>query len=85
MIWDSLSPFYDLFETAYNGKCFKGIAKEIKNHVSADDYVLECACGTGLLTVSMAEKCKSLIATDYSEGMLRQTKKKVAHFSNTVV
>lgn len=85
MIWDSLSPFYDLFETAYNGKCFKGIAKEIKNHVSSDDDVLECACGTGLLTVPMAEKCKSLIATDYSEGMLRQTKKKVAQFSNTVV
>lgn len=48
MIWDKLSPFYDLFETAYNGKCFKGIAEEIKNHVDSEDVVLECACGTGL-------------------------------------
>ena len=82
MIWDKLSPFYDFFETVYNGKCFKGIAKEIKNHVNTDDIVLECACGTGLLTVPMAEKCKELIATDYSDGMLKQTKKKVAKFDN---
>lgn len=82
MIWDKLSPFYDFFETVYNGKCFKGIAKEIKKHVNSDDIVLECACGTGLLTVPMAEKCKELIATDYSDGMLKQTKKKVAKFDN---
>lgn len=82
MIWDKLSPFYDFFETAYNGKCFKGIAKEIKNHVNTDDIVLECACGTGLLTVPMAGKCKELVATDYSVGMLKQTKKKVAKFDN---
>ncbi len=85
MIWDKLSPFYDLFETAYNGKCFKGIAKEIKNHVDSEDTVLECACGTGLLTVPMAEKCKSLTATDYSDGMLKQTKKKVAKYTNTEI
>lgn len=83
MIWDKLSPFYDLFETAYNGKCFKGIAEEIKNHVDSEDVVLECACGTGLLTVPMAEKCSKLIATDYSDGMLKQTEKKVAQYNNT--
>lgn len=83
MIWDKLSPFYDMFETIYNGKCFKGIAKEITNHVSENDIVLECACGTGLLTVPMAKKCKKLIATDYSVGMLKQTEKKVKNYSNT--
>lgn len=83
MIWDKLSPFYDLFETAYNGKCFKGISKEIEKHVSETDVVLECACGTGLLTVPMAKKCKKLIATDYSVGMLKQTKKKVENYTNT--
>ena len=33
----------------------------------------------------MKKKCKKLIATDYSVGMLRQTKKKVAKYSNTKV
>jgi len=85
MIWDKLSPFYDFFETAYNGKCYKGIAEKIKEYVTEDDIVLECACGTGLLTVPMAQKCKNLIATDVSVGMLHQTKKKVAKYSNTKV
>lgn len=82
MIWGTLSPFYDFFETLYNGKVFKGIAKEIKNYVNADDVVLECACGTGLLSVPMAEKCKSLVATDFSSGMLKQAEKKLRKFSN---
>lgn len=85
MIWDKLSPFYDFFETVYNGKCYKGIAEKIKEYVTEDDVVLECACGTGLLTLPMAQTCKKLIATDYSVGMLRQTKKKVKNYSNTKV
>lgn len=85
MIWDKLSPFYDVFETIYNGKCYKGIAEKIKGYVTEDDIVLECACGTGLLTLPMAQKCKKLMATDYSVGMLRQTKKKVAKYANTKV
>lgn len=82
MIWDKLSPFYDLFENVYNGKCNRGIVEEIKTLVNKDDIVLECACGTGLLTIPMAENCKKLMATDYSVGMLKQTKKKVGKFEN---
>lgn len=78
MIWDKLSPFYDFMETVYNGKCYKGIAEKIKDYVTKDDDVLECACGTGLLTLPMAQTCKKLIATDVSVGMLHQAKKKVA-------
>lgn len=85
MIWDKLSPFYDFFETVYNGKCYKRIAEKIKAYVTEDDNVLECACGTGLLTLPMAQTCKKLIATDVSVGMLRQAKKKVAKYSNTKV
>ena len=58
MIWDKFAPFYDFMETVYNGKCYKGIAEKIKEYVTEDDIVLECACGTGLLTVPMAQKCK---------------------------
>lgn len=85
MIWDKLSPFYDFFETIYNGKCYRGIAEKIKEYVTEEDFVLECACGTGLLTVPMAQKCKKLIATDYSSGMLRQAKKKITTYTNTTL
>lgn len=83
MIWDRLAPFYDMFEAIINGKCNKGIAREITNHVGKNDVVLECACGTGLLTVPMAKKCKKLIATDYSVGMLKRAQRKVKNYSNT--
>ena len=85
MIWDKFAPFYDFFETIYNGKCYNGIAEKIKEYVTEDNIVLECACGTGLLTVPMAQKCKKLIATDLSSGMLRQATKKVANYPNTKV
>ena len=85
MIWDNLSPFYDFMETVYNGTCYKGIAEKIKDYVTEEDVVLECACGTGLLTVPMAQTCKKLIATDLSTGMLRQTKKKLRNFANTKI
>lgn len=84
-IWDILSPLYDLFETAYNGRCYKGIAEEIKQHIGKNDVVLECACGTGLLTMPMAQICTELIATDYSDGMLKQTRKKVGEYANTKI
>ncbi len=85
MIWDKLSPFYDFFEKVYNGKCFKGIALEIVNYVEAGDTVLECACGTGLLSAPIAGKCKKLVATDFSEGMLKQCAKKLKKFSNVSI
>ncbi len=85
MIWDKLSAFYDFFETVYNGKCFMGIAEKIKEYINSDDTVLECACGTGLLSVPMASICKKLVATDFSEGMLWQCAKKTKGLANIII
>lgn len=40
--------------------------------IAPDDVVLECACGTGAISRIIATKCRKLIATDFSVGMLRQ-------------
>ena len=48
------------------------------------DDVLECACGTGLLSGVIAGKCKSLVATDCSANMLKRAQKKYANRSNIV-
>lgn len=85
MVWDRLSGLYDLFETVYNGKCYKNSAKEIEKYVNENDNVLECACGTGILSVPMAKKCCHLTATDYSDGMLKQARKKLKKYSNATV
>ena len=47
------------------------------------ERILECACGTGMLTVGMAQRRKSIIATDFSQKMLKRAEKKCATFKNT--
>ena len=82
MFWDKISPLYDLFENVYNGKVYKGTGKKVAEYIDTTDCVLECACGTGAITVSIAPNCKSLIATDFAEGMLKRAKKKCRRYGN---
>ena len=82
MFWNKISPVYDLFENVYNGKVYKGTGEKVAEYIDKDDYVLECACGTGAITKSIAPCCKSLIATDFAEGMLKRAKKKCKRYGN---
>jgi ubiquinone/menaquinone biosynthesis C-methylase UbiE len=47
--------------------------------------VLECACGTGAISMFVAPVCARLMATDFSNGMLKQTAKKAKRFTNIEV
>lgn len=82
MFWDKVSGLYDLFETVYNGKVYRGLGKRVAEEIRQNDIVLECACGTGAISKYIAPKCKQLIATDFSEGMLKQVSKKCRKYSN---
>ena len=82
MFWDKVSGFYDLFETIYNGKVYRGLGKRIAKEIEQNDIVLECACGTGAISKYIAPKCKQLIATDFSKGMLKQTSKNCHKYNN---
>ena len=57
MFWDKMSSFYDLFENIYNHKVYSGTGKKVADFLGAGDDVLECACGTGAITLSVAGKC----------------------------
>ena len=70
MFWDKVSVLYDIFEMVYNGKVYQGLGKKVAKEIGQDDVVLECACGTGAISKYIAPKCKQLIATDFSKGML---------------
>jgi len=85
MFWDKVSSMYDFFETAYNRKVYTGTGKKVAELIDATDSVLECACGTGAITVHIASKCKMLVATDFSDGMLKQTEKKCREFQNVTI
>ena len=82
MFWDKVAVVYDLFENIYNGKVNRELCSEVAELIEENDRVLECACGTGMITKHVAPKCKELIATDYSTGMLKQAKKNCKDFQN---
>ena len=85
MFWDKISPLYDLFENVYNRRVYVETGRKVAEFIDGSDTVLECACGTGAISVEIAKKCKRLIATDYSAGMLKEVKRKCAHFSNVAI
>ena len=84
MFWNNISPLYDLFETVYNKKVFIGTGKKVAEFIEPTDLVLECACGTGAISIFIARKCKKLLATDFATGMLRQAAKKCRKYPNVV-
>ena len=52
--------------------------------IEPNDTVLECACGTGAISIYIAQRCRRLIATDFAAGMLRQAAKRCRKFENVV-
>lgn len=85
MFWDNVSGLYDLFETVYNGKVYRGLGRKVAEEIEPDDVVLECACGTGAISRIIAPKCRKLVATDFSVGMLKQTARKCRVYDNVKV
>ena len=85
MFWNKISPLYDLFEKVYNGKVYNGTGAKVAEFIEPTDTVLECACGTGAISIYIAQRCRRLIATDFAAGMLRQAEKKCRKFGNVIV
>ena len=82
MFWDYIANFYDFFENLYNSKVNQELCKKVAERMSANDNVLECACGTGMISVHIATKCRSLVATDFSQGMLAKSRKRCKKIKN---
>jgi len=84
MFWDKVAGLYDLFENIYNKKVYRETGISVAKYINQKDTVLECACGTGAISIYIAPKCSKLYATDYSVGMLKQAKKKLSRFDNVI-
>ena len=76
MFWDKVAGLYDLFENVYNSKANRAFCSYVAEQIAPEDIVLECACGTGMITEAVAPRCAHITATDYSQGMLKQVRKK---------
>ena len=85
MFWSRIAGVYDLVENVYNGKTNRAVTDYVASLMEREDKVLECACGTGMFSVKIAPRAAELTATDFSDGMLKRTKKKCRKLSNVTV
>ena len=82
MFWDKVAGVYDVFVNVINRKTHQRLKEIVSDLIGPEDTVLECACGTGLLSAVIAPKCRRLTATDFSEKMLKKAGKNCAAFDN---
>lgn len=82
MFWDRVAWVYDVFAKGINRKANQRMCAVVGELISPMDEVLECACGTGLLSGVIAPRCRRLVATDFSEKMLKRAKKKGKQWKN---
>ena len=82
MFWDNVAAIYDIFVNVVNRKTHQKLKEIVSDLIDPDDTVLECACGTGLLSSVIAAKCRELTATDFSMKMLKKAEKNCSSFRN---
>lgn len=75
--WDKIAGLYD-FAESFNPKPYRAMLAGIKAVVPEGANVLDCAAGTGELSIAAAEKAGRVLCTDMSLPMLEQARKKSA-------
>ncbi len=73
--WNKASKFYAKYMNKNVG-AYLYFTKVLQNYLNKEMQVLELGCGTGELSVLVADNLQNLIATDFSEGMIRACKNK---------
>lgn len=74
--------FWDRWAKRYNAlmnndrATYARVANKIKRALNRNMVVLELACGTGILSEQLAGSVKMLEATDFSEEMIREARKR---------
>ena len=82
MFWDRVAGVYDLFVNVVNRRTHAALKRIVADLIRSGDRALECACGTGMLTGVIAQRCVSLTATDFSPKMLARAKKNCVAFDD---
>ena len=73
--WDKIAPAYDVTELI-NYFAYKGMKDGIRQIVPEGAKVLDCAAGTGELTIAAAENARSVMCSDLSGAMLQKSMEK---------
>lgn len=73
--WDKVAGIYDISESI-NGRVYRAMLEGVRQVVPTGARVLDCAAGTGELSIAAAEKAESVLCTDLSLPMLERAKNK---------
>ena len=82
MFWDWVAGVYDVFVKVINKKTHDALRTRMEEYIHPSDAVLECACGTGMLTEGIATGCRALVATDFSKKMVDRARAKCGRHGN---
>lgn len=73
--WDNIAGLYDLAERT-NGRAVRGMAAEVAHRLPENTDFLECAAGTGELSLAAAPFVRQVVCTDLSLPMLDRARRK---------
>ena len=75
--WDRIAGWYDLAEVC-NGRTVRGMAAAVARRVPEGADFLECAAGTGEISLAAAPFVRRALCTDLSLSMLDRARQKAA-------
>ena len=76
--WNKMSSGYDTQAGGKYAKAYKDTVALTRGFLKPTDAVLDFACGTGLVTVQLADSAASILGIDISPGMIEQAQAKCA-------
>ncbi|MDK8074131.1 class I SAM-dependent methyltransferase [Alloscardovia omnicolens] len=74
--WNRIAKLYTRIQEKGNKQLYETLIKKIEAHLSDEQSVLELGCGTGQLSLPLAPKAKTWLATDFSKCMIAEAKKR---------
>lgn len=75
--WDRAAGLYDLAAWS-NGRAVRGMIAAVARRVPAGSHMLECAAGTGDISLAAAPFARQVLCTDLSLPMLERARRKAA-------
>ena len=76
--WNKMSSGYDAQAGGKYAKAYEDTVALTRKFLKPTDTVLDFACGTGLVTVQVADSAASILGIDISPGMIDQAQMKCA-------
>lgn len=73
--WDRFAFAYDIAQL-FNHQVYREMITSIKKIMPENAHVLECAAGTGTISIGIASKAREILCSDLSLPMLKQARKK---------